>query len=58
MLWKATKRLKQPMQRSPTIQKTDNDWARSNKEKSQEFAEYFSNVFQPFPPEITTEEGR
>lgn len=46
-LWKATKRLKQPMVPNSPILKSDGNWAKSNIEKSEAFAQYFSNVFKP-----------
>ncbi|VVD05317.1 unnamed protein product [Leptidea sinapis] len=45
-LWKATKCLPQPQQSSPPI-RSGSTWARSDQEKSQAFATYLANVFQP-----------
>jgi hypothetical protein len=44
-LWKATKGLKQPTQRIPPVRKTDQTWARSDKEKANNFAAHSKNIF-------------
>jgi hypothetical protein len=46
-LWKATKRLKRPKIQMSPILKSDGSWAKSNAEKSEAFAQYFSDVFKP-----------
>lgn len=48
-LWKATKRLNQPKESIPPLQKNDGSWARSDAEKSEAFAEHLAGVFKPFP---------
>ena len=35
-LWKATNNIKKPIKLIPAIRKTDNTWARSNKEQAEE----------------------
>lgn len=46
-LWRVTKNMKQPKQYIPPILRLDGTWAKSDLEKSEAFAEYFSSVFQP-----------
>jgi hypothetical protein len=46
-LWKATKRLKQPTQHIPPIQKEDHTWSRSDKEKANTFAGHLEKTFKP-----------
>lgn len=55
-LWKATKRMKRPKVTASPILKPDGTWAKSSEEKSDAFAEYFSNVFKPFEAVINNEE--
>lgn len=52
-LWKATRKIKQPKERIPPIRTESGNWARSDLEKCNEFASHFSNIFQPFPAEIS-----
>jgi hypothetical protein len=47
-LWKVTKSVKQPQTHIPPILKSDGSWAKSDKEKSEEFSKYFQDVFKPF----------
>jgi predicted glycoside hydrolase/deacetylase ChbG (UPF0249 family) len=46
-IWKATKRLKQPIQRIPQIRSADQTWARSDKEKANTFAGPLEKTFKP-----------
>lgn len=58
-LWKATKKLKQPQQYIPPLRKFTNttlQWARTNKEKAELFANHLADVFKPFASKITNEE--
>jgi len=48
-LWRATKRIKRPQVHIPPIKKEDNEWARSDAEKAQVFANHLEKVFSPFP---------
>jgi hypothetical protein len=48
-LWKVTKHLKRPQVCIPPISKQDGTWAKSNSEKAEEFATYYSEVFKPHP---------
>jgi hypothetical protein len=41
-LWKATKKFKRPTLAIPPSRKQDRTWARTNKEKANQFAEYLS----------------
>ncbi len=50
-LWRATKYLKRPKQYNPPVKNTDGSWAKSNSEKATAFANHFSSVFQPYPPD-------
>jgi hypothetical protein len=45
-LWKATKRLKQPTQRIPSIRNAYQTWARSDKEKANTFAGHLEKTFK------------
>uniref|UniRef100_A0A1Y1KFT3 Reverse transcriptase domain-containing protein n=1 Tax=Photinus pyralis TaxID=7054 RepID=A0A1Y1KFT3_PHOPY len=54
-IWRATKGFKRPQVGIPPIRKTNGDWARSNKEKSNTFAEHLSKVFQPLESNIADE---
>lgn len=49
-IWKATKKFKKPILATPPIRRTDNNWARTDEEKANLFAEYLSQVFTPLPP--------
>lgn len=56
-LWKATKKLKKTLTPVPPIRKENGNWARSDQEKVETFAEHLAKVFQPFPAEdLQTEE--
>lgn len=55
-LWKATKRIKQPIVSIPPIARSDGTWAKSNVEKAEAFAQYFTEVFQPNEQLNDTEE--
>jgi hypothetical protein len=50
-LWKATRKLNQPVVISPPLRKPDGDWARTDREKAQTFAQHLSSVFTPHPNE-------
>ncbi|KAL3267502.1 hypothetical protein HHI36_011625, partial [Cryptolaemus montrouzieri] len=47
LLWKATRRLKRPTVRVPTIKITRNEWIRCNKQKAELLEHHLSNVFHP-----------
>lgn len=49
-LWRAAKILKRPIKYAPPIRRDDGEWARSDREKAEVFAEYLTNVFQPHSP--------
>lgn len=57
-LWKPTKKLKRPIQRVPPLRKSDQNWAKTDQEKAQLFADHLSEVFKPFPvtPDTDLEE--
>jgi hypothetical protein len=48
-IWKPVKHIRKPKESSPPIctTSTTGPWARSNKEKSELFAQYFVNIFTP-----------
>lgn len=46
-LWKASKKIKTPIQQVPPIRKLNRQWAKNNEEKAQAFADHLVNVFQP-----------
>lgn len=46
-LWKATKSLKKPQHHEPPIRLNNGDWARSDSEKAEAFANYLQDVFCP-----------
>lgn len=48
-LWKVTKSIRQPKTPVPPITKPDGSWTKSDIEKADVFANYFHDVFQPFP---------
>lgn len=54
-LWKATKKLKRPKMASPPLRKAAGDWARSDSEKAQTFADHLQKVFSPHPYEGSAE---
>lgn len=45
-LWRATKCLKKSISHIPSIKKTNGQWARSNQEKAETFANYLVSIFQ------------
>lgn len=53
-LWKATRKLKRPVNVSPPIRKSDGTWARTDQEKAETFSEHLTNVFTPYPYEGST----
>ena len=46
-LWKATKKSKKTVEHKAPIKKPNGNWAKSNKEKAETFAEHLANIFQP-----------
>jgi hypothetical protein len=46
-LWKATNKFKRPTIAIPLIRKQDGSWSRTNKEKTNLFADYLATVFTP-----------
>ena len=46
-LWKATKRLKNPINQIPPLMDVNNKWAKSNLEKAEVFAKHLTNTFSP-----------
>jgi hypothetical protein len=46
-LWKALKHIKKPRTFLPPIKKPNGDWAKTDQEKAENFAEYLTTVFQP-----------
>lgn len=52
-LWKATRKLKRPLQSIPPRKYSDDLWARSDLEKATTCAEHLSKVFEPFPPQMS-----
>lgn len=55
-LWKATKKLSQPIKHIPPILTEDGQWAKTKKEKAEVFAKHLNSVFVPNPRETSTEE--
>ncbi|XP_076270438.1 pickpocket protein 28-like [Rhynchophorus ferrugineus] len=51
-LWKATKKLRRSQQHNPPIKTSENNWARSNKEKADIFSKHLKNVFKPFQSQL------
>jgi hypothetical protein len=51
-LWKAIKRLKNLQVHVPPIRTNKGEWAKSNIQKADLFAEYFKTVFMPYPSDI------
>ena len=52
-LWKYSKSVLKPTERIPPIKTNNGNWAKTNTEKVQLFADHFSNVFNPFPSQNT-----
>lgn len=48
-LWKITKKLKRPPTQIPPIKKADNQWAKSDNERAETFAEHLASVFTSWP---------
>lgn len=48
-IWKATKKFKRPVVAAPPIRKPNNNWARTDEEKADLFADYLAQVFTPLP---------
>lgn len=46
-LWKATKSFKRPKNSNPPVKQLNGNWARSNEEKANTFAEHLERVFSP-----------
>lgn len=63
-LWKLTKRIKKPPEYVPPIRKNDGNWARSESDKAEAFANTLEMVFKPhdiwsdLQPEIKYNKGR
>lgn len=57
-LWKATKNIYKQTKNSSAIKKNNGDWAKSDAEKAETFATHLSDVFKPFPRNVTLEEER
>ena len=58
-LWKATKNIcKQTPHSSSAIKKDNGNWAKSDAEKAETFANHLSDVFKPFSRNMTQEEER
>ncbi|XP_011063431.1 PREDICTED: RNA-directed DNA polymerase from mobile element jockey-like [Acromyrmex echinatior] len=55
-LWKATKRLKQPVPCVSSVRRLDGTWAKSATEKANTFAEHLKETFTPYDAEQTGEE--
>lgn len=53
-LWKATKKIHQQTNHCSAIKKANGDWARSDAEVANSFSYHLTEVFQPFPREIST----
>ncbi|KAH9630294.1 hypothetical protein HF086_012479 [Spodoptera exigua] len=56
-LWKATRKLKRPINVAPPIRKSDGTWARTDQEKARTFSEHLSNVFTPHPYDGSPEDA-
>ena len=54
-LWKAMKGLKRQKIIMPPLRKDNNEWARSDKEKAEVFAEHLEETFKPFPKQSADE---
>jgi hypothetical protein len=46
-LRRATRKLRQPITYIPPLRKTDGDWTKNTKEKTEAFANYLELTFQP-----------
>ena len=57
-LWKATKRLKNLQAHVPPIRTNNGEWAKSNIQKADLFAEYFKTVFTPYPSAVLRDDDR
>ena len=57
-LWKATKNICKQTPHSSAIKKDNGNWAKSDAEKAETFANHLSDVFKPFPRNMTQEEER
>lgn len=55
-MWKATRKIKQPQQSIPPIRLSNGNWARSDADKAEAFAEHLAEVFKPFDSEIDAHE--
>ena len=44
-LWKATKKLKRPVQHNAAIYKEDGSWAKEDGDKAETFTRYLSRIF-------------
>ena len=53
-LWKATRKIKRPKTFIPPIRNSDGQWARTDTEKANVFAQHFKNIFEP-PERVITE---
>lgn len=54
-LWKATKQIHNPQHFLPPIRNNNSDWARTDFEKAQMFADHLASVFRPFPPNSSSQ---
>jgi hypothetical protein len=60
-IWKPIKNIRKPKESSPlirTTKSTTGPWARSNKEKSELFAQHFANIFTPHNEERNRKERK
>ena len=57
-LWKATKNICKQTPHSSAIKKDNGNWAKSDAEKAETFANHLSDVFKPFPRNMSQEEER
>lgn len=57
-LWKATRRLKRPLQHNPPIKNEDNTWARNDKGKSYRFFETSRKRIQTLPLNAVHRRGK
>lgn len=46
-LWKATKKFKRPIIHVPPLKNKDGNWAKTNKEKTELFADHLDKIFRP-----------
>lgn len=56
-LWRATKKLKRPQQHIPPVKRSNGEWARTDMEKANAFAEHLQETFKPYPSQITNEQN-